>query len=624
MERRITAIFAADMVGSTRLMERDEADVLTRHKAHLAELFEPAFDDHRGRIIKGTGDGLIGVFDSVVDAVQCAVEIQSKMTAREADSPEDRRIDYRIGVNLGDVIFDEGDVYGDGVNVAARLEGLAEPGGVVVSGTAYDMLKGQVVVGYRSLGDVSVKNVSAPVRAFQVVEAGEEQAAKGAGGRSSGKVIAGLAVVALFAVFLATSWWFIRPDFTPLDPREITETIPNQPSLVVQAFKNLTGDQEYAWLSEALAENVIAALADVPEVFVIGASTSFGRQGETITETAQRVGAQYVLSGLIQSDGGNLRITSSLSDAFSGRRIWSANWTRDDESLFTLQDEIAQRILHGLNVEVVYGGRADDWSEFAGSPKEYRKLVEGRRSFMRYLPGENENALKLFREVVAAKPESVMAQDWLGWTHLQRVLLGFSEDPATDLKEAFRRADIGQSLGSDRHFGLRSNLAALTKDYENARKFAVAAVQAMPNNSDSIAVAGWALHVAGGSLQGAELMAKAIRMDRLAPDKRWVPAALAEALVSLGKLKEAREVAARALAQYNEEPRWVAVFNERLAVISAAEGNLVKAKQHSQEILTNAPWWNFKVRQAQLSLNAGQDAVKRYLDYLNQAGLAGD
>ncbi|SDE34648.1 adenylate/guanylate cyclase domain-containing protein [Ruegeria marina] len=223
MERRIAAILAADMVGFSRLIELDEAGTLARQKRHRLELIDPTIRDHHGRIIKLTGDGLIAEFNSVVEAMQAAVLVQRTMPAREAEVPENRRIRYRIAINLGDVVFDEGDIYGDGVNIAARLEALAEPGGIVVSGTAHDMLKSQVGVGYRPLGEKRLKNIATPVRVFQVTDGAASPRRRLALRRL---IWPGAAAMAAAAV---AGWLWTRPDFTPVDPAEMALDLPKNP-----------------------------------------------------------------------------------------------------------------------------------------------------------------------------------------------------------------------------------------------------------------------------------------------------------------------------------------------------------------------------------------------------------
>ena len=235
MERRIAAILAADMVGLSRLIERDEVGTLKRQKRHLQELIKPTITAKNGRIVKLTGDGLIAEFSSVVEAVQCAVSVQAEMAAREEDFPEGEKIQYRVAVHLGDVVFDDGDVYGDGVNVAARLEGLAAPGGVVVSGTAYDVLKANVDVAYKSLGEQQLKNIATPVRVYQVVE-GVPVATAASHLKRVPWVAAAVAALAVLGGLL---WWLQRPDFEPLNPEELAFELPGKPSLAVLPFESL-------------------------------------------------------------------------------------------------------------------------------------------------------------------------------------------------------------------------------------------------------------------------------------------------------------------------------------------------------------------------------------------------
>lgn len=268
------------MVGYNRLVELDEAGTLARQKRHRAELIDPAIERHRGRIVKLTGDGMIAEFGSVVDAVQCAVSVQKEMVAREEDVPEDLRIRYRVAVNLGDVIFDEDDVYGDGVNIAARLEALAEPGGVVVSGEAYDHLKAKVGVGYRALGEKQLKNIATPVRVYHVVPDGEASPLEPPP-KLRRRVLAFVAVALLFASTGVGAWWWSRPDFEPADSSQFVYELPDKPSIAVLPFDNLSGDPANDWLGDALAENLISTLASSPDLFIIARNSSFAfRDGD--------------------------------------------------------------------------------------------------------------------------------------------------------------------------------------------------------------------------------------------------------------------------------------------------------------------------------------------------------
>jgi adenylate cyclase len=286
MERRLSAIFAADMVGYSRLMEADEVGTLNRQKAHRAELFDPALKDFHGRIVKEMGDGVLVEFPSVVEAVQCAVIIQQGMADREAEVPDDLCIQYRIGINLGDIIIDEDDIFGDGVNVAARLEQLAEPGGVCISGTAYDHLKSKVEVGYESLGDVQVKNIKQAVRAYKILT-DPDQVGETIGDKRIKFAItrrfAAIAAVLLIAIIGSGAWWWsIQPDIEPADPQKYVHDLPNKPSIAIMPFANLSGEKQQEYFADGFTEDLITNVAQSRELFVIARNSTFTYKGRAV------------------------------------------------------------------------------------------------------------------------------------------------------------------------------------------------------------------------------------------------------------------------------------------------------------------------------------------------------
>ena len=294
------------MVEYNRLMGADEAGTRARFNAHLHELIEPAIANRQGRIVKTTGDALLVEFASIVDAVQCAVEIQKGMADRNTDEPDDRRMDFRIGVNLGDVIIEGDDIHGDGVNVAARLEGLAEPGGVVVSGTVHEHVRGKIDVCFTDLGPQEVKNIAEPVRAYVVATDGED-----------------------------------RDTATPH-----AEFMPRMPSIAVLPFDNMSGDPDQEYFADGLTEDIITALSMCRSFPVISRNSTFTYKGKSVRvqQVADEVGARYVLEGGVRKAGGKVRITAQLIDGDSGHHIWAQKFDRDLEDIFAVQDEITERI----------------------------------------------------------------------------------------------------------------------------------------------------------------------------------------------------------------------------------------------------------------------------------------
>jgi TolB-like protein len=300
--RRLTAILAADVAGYSRRMGADEEGTHERLKAHLRELVEPKISQHRGRIVKNTGDGLLAEFPSVVDAVRCAVEIQRGITEREAEVPEERRIRFRIGINLGDVIAEEDDIFGDGVNVAARLEALAEPGGICVSRVVRDQVRDRLDYTFEDMGEQSVKNIARPVRVYRV---GDLAAAK-------------------------------SPS-TPALP------LPDKPSIAVLPFANLSGDPEQEYFADGMVEEIITALSRIRWLFVIARNSSLTYKGQSpdVKQVSRELGVRYVLEGSVRKAGLRVRITGQLIDAVTGAHLWADRFDGSLEDVFELQDQVA-------------------------------------------------------------------------------------------------------------------------------------------------------------------------------------------------------------------------------------------------------------------------------------------
>ncbi len=308
VERRLVAILAADVVGYSLLMGEDETGTLERLKALRKELVQPRITEHSGRIVKLMGDGLLAEFPSVVEAVQCAIEIQREMIGRETDVPNDQRIKLRIGVNLGDIIFEGSDIYGDGVNVAARLEGLAKPGGVCVSGAAFDAVEGKINLAIEDMGLQKVKNIAKPVRVYRV---------------TAGEGSDNIAIQMQDAL-----------------------TLPDKPSIAVLPFNNMSGDPEQEYFSDGITEDIITELSRFRELFVIARNSSFSFRNKTVKvqQIAADLGVRYVLEGSVRAARDQIRVTAQLIDAETGHHIWSERYNREITDLFTLQDEIVQTV----------------------------------------------------------------------------------------------------------------------------------------------------------------------------------------------------------------------------------------------------------------------------------------
>jgi adenylate cyclase len=348
VDRRLAAIMAMDVVGYSRLIGADEAGTLARVKAHRVELAEPLIAEHRGRVVKLTGDGTLVEFASAVEAVECAVAIQAGIAEREATKPEVRRIRYRIGINIGDIVLEDGDIFGDGVNVAARLEGLAEPGGICVARNVYDQVKTKLDLEFEPMGEHKVKNILEPITVYRV--------------RLDPAVLS-------------------RPDLWAHRP---ALPLPDKPSIAVLPFNNLSGEERYTRLADGITEDIITDLSRFRELFVIASNSTFAYKDKSrdVRQIARELGVQYVLEGSLQVSGEQVRVTAQLVDATVGSHLWAQRYERPLHDVFAVQDEVTRSIMALLPGQYGVLARAERESseEAAREPSSMRLLFVGCRS----------------------------------------------------------------------------------------------------------------------------------------------------------------------------------------------------------------------------------------------------
>jgi TolB-like protein/class 3 adenylate cyclase len=317
VERRLAAVLAADVAGYSRLMGRDEEGTLAQLKSFRKTLVDPQITAHRGRIVKTTGDGMLVEFVSAVDAARCAVEVQRGMAAQNADTPQEFRIEFRIGIHVGDIIIDDNDIFGDGVNIAARLEGIAQPGGICISDDTQRQIRGKVDIGFHDMGAQALKNIVEPMRTWRM-QIGNATASKGGSGPS--------------------------PPFA----------LPDKPSIAVLPLQNLSGDPEQEYFADGITEDIITELSRYPDLFVVARNSSFTYRGKAvgITEVARELGVHYVLEGSVRRAGNRVRINTQLIDGGSGKHLWAERYDRSLEDLFSVQDEVTQSIVAVLPARI--------------------------------------------------------------------------------------------------------------------------------------------------------------------------------------------------------------------------------------------------------------------------------
>ncbi|MEK1894274.1 MAG: adenylate/guanylate cyclase domain-containing protein, partial [Rhizobium sp.] len=432
LDRKLLAILAADMVGYSKAMEADEAGTIKRLKAIRADLINPAISQRHGTVIKLMGDGALVAFDSVVDAVACAAEFQNTVAARNADLPEPERIVFRVGVNLGDVALVDGDVYGDGVNVAARLEHLAEPGGVMVSGTAYDHLQGKLDWPLDFAGEQQVKNISRPVRMYRLRLDGKRARRPLLGMIPRWAETAAAAIVAL-ALAGGGVWWFLQP-----------EALSGKPSVAVLPFDNYGGDEASGRLADGLTEDIITDLARFPEFEVVARNSTAVYKDKPVDarQVASAFHVGFVLEGSIQRQSRRVRITAQLIDAKTGHHLWSENWDRPAEDVFAVQTEIAEQVANRL------GGGVGLIQE-AGRAAAKRKRPENLNAYDYYLLGsekiekltkaDEEEAITFLNRAVELDPG--LARAWVELYHAHVLLGVFGVNPESNFKAA---ADVAE------------------------------------------------------------------------------------------------------------------------------------------------------------------------------------
>ena len=363
MERRLAAILAADMVGYSRLMDEDEAGTLAAYRRHRRELFNPKVAQYRGRIIKLTGDGALMEFVSVVDALVFAVEVQLALRERNAGIPEEKQFRYRIGIHIGDVIVEEEDIYGSGVNLTARLEGLADPGGICISGSVFDQVKGKLDLGLEPLGEKQVKNIAEPVSVYRVIL--DERAAvlatpvvqPTAAQRRRGRLAVAAAMVLLLAG--GTLWWQPWQPVSGPEAQRFAYPLPDKPSIAVLPFINVSGEIEQDHFAAGLTDDLITELSKVSGLFVIARHSVFAIQDTAakIQDVAAELGVRYVLEGSLRRAGPRIRINVKLIDALSGLSLWAERYDRDYADLFALQDELIEKIIAALSIQLTEGER---------------------------------------------------------------------------------------------------------------------------------------------------------------------------------------------------------------------------------------------------------------------------
>ncbi len=503
-------------------MEANEADTRARFNAHLGNLIEPAIAHREGRIVKTLGDGLLAEFASVVDAVQCAVEIQTEMAKRNLDEARDRRMDFRIGINLGDIIVEGDDIHGDGVNVAARLEGLAEPGGICMSRAARDQVRDKLGYELEDMGEVEVKNISRPVHAFRVLR-------DGATGSLAGNApVAGRwrALVALFAAAIVTAaglWWWQpwRETVDAARPDRFAHALPDRPSVAIMPFANLSGDPKQDYFADGFTEDVITNVAQSKELFVIARNSTFTYKGRAVKvgTIAEELGVRYVLEGSMRRIGETVRITAQLIDATRGTHVWAKKYDEPIGKLFDVQDELSRQIAATLVTNIQAADLAKASQKRPKDLSAYDYVLQARARWDVPNRDAKAEARALAARAVAIDPTYAPAYAILGTTFNGAYIRQWEGPEALERAyEAARKAVELDPLSSVAHELLGRVL--LRRKQHNAAVVAIErAIALNPNRADHYASLADVLTFADRPDEAIELLRKAMRLDPFYPSR---------------------------------------------------------------------------------------------------------
>jgi len=526
IKRKLTAILSADVKGYSRLMGEDEEWTLRTLNAYK-EVMRSLVQQHRGRVVSTPGDNVLAEFASVVDAVQCGVEVQQVLRAKNALLPENRRVQFRIGINLGDVIEEEDSIYGDGVNIAARLEGLAEAGGICISESAYQQIENKLPLRYDYLGEHEVKNIAKPVRVYRArIEPETAVSRKGAGVRVEGKrkrpiILAVVAVLIMLVVVVAVWQFVLRPSPPRVEvasKEKMAFPLPDRPSIAVLPFVNVSGDPKEDYFSDGLTEQIITTLSSYPRLFVIARQSSFSYKGKPVKvqQVAEELGVQYVLEGSVQKSGDRLRITAQLIDAITGRHVWSERYDRELKDIFALQDEITINVMNGMSAELTEGEQARRWTKRGVTNlKALEKHYQAQGFFCRHTKEDHDKARPLFEEAIVLDPKFVWPYVYLGYLHASAVFRGWSESPAKSLQMAFELAEKALAI-DDSHDGVHSLLALIynvKRQSDKALSEAERAVALNPNSSDAYMILGGILGSVGRWEESVFYAKKSLRLS---------------------------------------------------------------------------------------------------------------
>jgi adenylate cyclase len=558
VERRLAAILAADVAGYSRLMGADEVGTLEGLKAIRRVIVDPAIAAHKGRIVKTTGDGMLVEFASAVDAVTCAMAVQAQMTERNGSSTPE--ISFRIGINIGDIIIDGDDIFGDGVNVAARVENECESGGVCLSGSAYEQVRGKTAFVFDDLGERSLKNIDRPVR--------------------------------LFAVRTAAA---PATDAKPAAEAAKPLALPDRPSIAVLPFQNMSGDPEQEYFADGMVEDIITALSRFKSLFVIARNSSFTYKGKAvdIKHVGRELGVRYVLEGSVRKSGGRVRITGQLIEAATGAHIWADKIDGALEDVFDLQDEVTQRVVGAIEPSITQAEIIRAQEKATSNLDAYDLYLKAVAVHYSQTPDDIEEALRLIDRAIKLDPNYSWAKAFASYIHAFKITQGWVRRDDLEIGRKMAREAIVLSHDDPNTLGYASHaLALLSREYEVPIACMDRALQLNPNSANILMRSGHLRTWVSDADLAIEHFKRSIRLSPVDPQLGFHYVGLSIAYLMKGETEKALDYARRGA---REMPRWVGAW-ANVAVTAGRAGLLEEAKAGAKQVLSLSPGYTIALR----------------------------
>ncbi|ATU94649.1 adenylate/guanylate cyclase domain-containing protein [Phyllobacterium zundukense] len=614
MERHLAAVMIADVVGYGRLSQIDEEGTRARFQTDLKDVFEPRIAAHHGRLVKTMGDGILMEFYSVVDALRCAVEIQHQKAERNALAPLERRVDFRIGINLGDVIIEEDDIHGDGVNIADRLQALAEPGGIAISGTAYDHVKGKLPIGFTSLGEQMVKSIAEPIRVYRVVldpaVAGKTVGPKPR--RSSWQIAAAVAGVVIIVLGIAAAWRPWEP--SPTAPAHAVADA--RPSLVVLPFDNLSDDKEQEYLANGFTEDLTTELARVPGLFVVSRNAAFAYKDKETkpTEIAAALGVRFLLEGSIRRVGDEMRINAQLIDAATAGHLWAERFDGQWADVFELQDKVATSIAGALKLRLISGQGKSNFAGGTSNPAAYDAYLRGMDLYNRKnTPEEFAQAVKYFQQALQLDPDFGAAVASLAWAYWdandqRAAAMGISAYDAYD--KVFEFLEVAAKHPSPAYYQLVAGLLVREHRSDEAVAVLLKSVAFDPSDPWNYSELSNALNFNGKPKEARDYLDAAMRVDPGWTDWRLYQAGLAD----FGQDRFEEAIGSLEKIDFQSPDPWPKFFG--LQILLSAYGHLGRGEQVAA--------YKEKVMKVIADANDGEPSqlvTQKYLVFKNEADI---